>query len=567
MERILRVNMTDRSYRIEPLPQEWRLLGGRAITSRIVATEVDPLCDPLGPNNKLVLAPGLLSGTTLSSSSRISAGAKSPLTGGIKESNGGGQSGLKLAQLGYRAVIIEGQPREPGWWLLVVGPESVRFERADDLAGLGQYETARRLFERFGRKVGLSLIGPAGEMKMNIAGIGNTDPEGRPGRLCARGGIGAVMGSKGLKAIVYEDVGYKPPKSLDDAIWKTASKAYVQELRTQPATAERYPKLGTLGVLELVNKVGGLPVHNFSWGQDERALEIGGIRVREIILERGGQTTHSCMTGCIIQCSNVFVDKEGQEVASSMEFETHGLLGSNLEIFDVDWIARFTRECNDLGVDTIETGGAIGVAMEAGVLRWGDAEGVMRLMDEIRAGTVFGRVLGAGAGIAGKVLGVQRVPVVKNQTISAYDPRAVKGNGVTYATSPMGADHTAGNTIALPIDHLDPSDKVAVSREIQIVATALDVLGFCNFARGVMSATPQTFADLFNARMGTNFTPDDIRRYAVNVVKEEIEFNRRAGLGPGTDRLPEWLRTEPLPPHGAVFDVPDEELDRIWEGY
>ncbi|HLN64418.1 MAG TPA: aldehyde ferredoxin oxidoreductase N-terminal domain-containing protein [Symbiobacteriaceae bacterium] len=566
MDRILRIDMTDRSWRAEPLPDAYCYLGGRSLTSRMVIDEVDPLCDPLGPNNKLILAPGLLSGTVLSSSSRVSAGAKSPLTGGIKESNAGGQTGMRMAQLGYRAVVLEGMPEAgAGWFTIVVDDQGARFESADDLTGLGTYEAAGRLFEQYGKKAALQLIGPTGERLMNLAGICNTDPEGRPSRLNARGGLGAVMGSKRVKAIVYLDCGYKPVKADDDALWKAAAKAYTTELRTQPATKERYPQFGTAGTLEFVNKVGGLPIRNFSRGQDPETDRISGIQMREVILERGGQTTHSCMTGCAIQCSNVFVDEQGKEMASSMEFETNGLLGSNLEIFDFDWIARFTHQCNDLGVDTIETGGVMGVAAEGGLIPFGDPEAVMQAFGEIRRGTPAGRLLGLGAGLCGKALGVRRVPVVKNQTISAYDPRAVKGNGVTYCTTAMGADHTAGNTIGARTDHLNPSDKVAISRELQIHCLLLDAFGFCSFARGIMATTPDTFTELAAARFGRPFTTAELRAHAVEMLRAEVAWNRRAGLGKETDRLPEWMRLEPLPPHNALFDVSEDEIDAIWE--
>lgn len=557
--------MRDRSVSTEAFPDAYWNLGGRSLTSRILCDEIDPMCDPLGPDNKLVFAPGLLSGTVLSSSSRISVGCKSPLTGGIKESNAGGQSGLKMAMMGYRAMIVEDMAKEAGWWILVVGRDGARFEPGDDLAGQGSTATAAKLLERFGKKVGISLIGPAGQMLMNIAGIGNTDPEGRPGRMNARGGVGAVMGSKRLLAIVWNETSYTAVPSLDAALWKSSAKDYTTELRTQPATAERFPKFGTAGTLEVVNKLGGLPVRNFSSGQDARADEISGLRMREIILERGGQTTHSCMTGCAIQCSNVFVDKAGNETASSMEFETNGLLGSNLEIFDFDAIAGFTFQCNDLGIDTIETGGAMGVAMEAGIIKWGDAEGVMAALADIRSGASLGRVLGLGAGLAGRALGVRRVPVVKNQTISAYDPRTIKGNGVTYCTTAMGADHTAGNTIGARTDHLDPADKVGISREAQIASTLLDVFGFCNFARGVIAGKPETFTELYEARLGKPISTVEMRSYAAMVNRMELEFNQRAGL-PVVDRLPEWMRQERLPPHNSSFDVTEAAMARIWDG-
>jgi len=564
MEQILRINMKELTAAYEPLPEEYRLLGGRALTAQIVAAEVEPTCDPLGPQNKLILAPGLLSGTVLSSSSRISAGAKSPLTGGIKESNAGGNTGWRLAQQGIRAVIVEGQPEPGAWHIAVIGKGECRLEPAGDLVGLGTYDTAARLFERYGKKAALALIGPAGEQRLNVAGICNTDPEGRPTRICARGGMGAVMGAKGLKAIVVLDPGPgASPEMLDLPHWREHSRPYLQELRTSPAIA-RYREFGTAATLEVVNKLGGLPIRNFARGQDPATEAITGMRMAEIINERGGVPSHSCMTGCTIQCSNVWVDPTGKEVASSMEFETNTLLGANLEIFNFDAIARFTRECNDLGIDTIETGGAIGVAMQAGLLTFGDVDAVMDLFRQIRHGSVLGRLIGAGATTVGRVLGVREVAAVKGQVMAAYDPRAIKGNGVTYATSPMGADHTAGNTIGAKVDHLDPAGKVAISREIQIVATLLDMLGYCNFARAVYAATAADMAELMRARFGVALDDQAMRRMAVETIQTEIGFNRRAGLGPETDRLPEWMREQPLPPHNTVFDVPDEELDRIW---
>lgn len=565
MEQILRIDLSALTHRYDPLPEAYRLLGGRALTSRIVSDEVDPLCDPLGPHNKLVLAPGLLSGTVLSSSSRISAGAKSPLTGGIKESNAGGNTGWRLAQNGLRAVIIEGQSPAGRWYMAIIGPEGCRLEPADHLAGLGTYATAEQLFARYGKKAALAVIGQAGEQCLNVAGICNTDPEGRPTRICARGGMGAVMGSKGLKAVVVLDPGPNvAPELVDLPMWRGAARAYSKELRESPAIA-RYRDIGTAGTLEFVNKLGGLPIRNFSRGQDPAAEQIAGAYMVEVMKERGGHPSHSCMTGCAIQCSNVWADTEGREVASSMEFETNALLGSNLEIFDFDAIAQFTRACNDLGIDTIETGGAIGVAMQAGVLSFGDTEAVLDIFRQTREGTVLGRLIGSGAATTGKVLGVREVAVVKGQVMAAYDPRAIKGNGVTYATSPMGADHTAGNTIGAKVDHLDPAGKVAVSREFQIISTLLDFLGFCSFARAVYATTADSFRALFEARFGVQLTDAQIRQMAVDTIRGEIAFNRRAGLGPETDRLPAWMLEQPLAPHGSVFDVDQEELDRIWE--
>jgi aldehyde:ferredoxin oxidoreductase len=377
--------------------------------------------------------------------------------------------------------------------------------------------------------------------------------------------MGAVMGSKRLKAVVVLDPGANAaPDMADLPLWREHSRIYMKELAGSPAIA-RYRNFGTASTLETVNKLGGLPIKNFSVGQDPRTESITGLHMADVIKERGGLTSHSCMAGCAIQCSNVWVDENGREVASSMEFETNTLLGANLDIFDFDAIARFTQACNDLGIDTIETGGAIGVAMAAGVLPFGDVGAVMQIFDGMRQGTILGKLIGAGAQTCGRVLGVREVATVKGQTMAAYDPRVIKGNGVTYATSPMGADHTAGNTIGAKVDHLDPSDKVALSRETQIIATVLDMLGFCAFARVVYPTTSENVRSLFEARFGRPVTDAEIRAIALGTIRAEVAFNRKAGLGPGTDRIPEWMRTTPLAPHGSSFDVADEELDRIWE--
>ena len=183
----------------------------------------------------------------------------------------------------------------------------------------------------------------------------------------------------------------------------------------------------------------------------------------------------------------------------------------------------------------------------------------------MRQGTPVGRLIGAGAATVGRVLGVREVPVVKGQAMAAYDPRIIKGNGVTYATSPMGADHTAGNTIGAKVDHLDPAGKVALSRELQITAALLDSLGMCSFSRAAYMPHEGHFLELIRARLGAEVSAEDLRAMALATIRTEVAFNRRAGLGPETDRLPEWMREVPLPPHGAVFDVPQEELDAIWQ--
>ena len=577
--KIWRVNVREQLTTQEEVPQDWQMLGGRGLLARILVDEVDATCEPLGPGNKLIFAPGLLVGHMLSSCDRISVGGKSPLTGGIKESNAGGSTGLAMAQLGMKALIIEDQPlskenpqsaiRNPtssGWWVLHLSRWGARWERADDLAGKGVFETAEALLDQYGDKVAISLIGPGGEMLLAGAGIQNLDKDNTPSRINARGGLGAVMGSKGLKAIIFDKEGCEKPPLADAKAFRAAQKQYNKELMAQPQT-HSYADYGTAAMTHMCNAFGALPTRNFSQGQFEQAEKISGEYMRELLLARGGasETTHACMAGCTIRCSNIFGGEDGEEIVSPLEYETIGLMGANLGIDSLDAIARMNWQVNDLGLDTIEIGAALGVAAEAGLMAWGDGEGGLALIDEIRRGSALGRVLGNGAATTGKVYGVERVPAVKGQAISAYDPRAIKGTGVTYATSPQGADHTCGLTIRAKIDHLDPTIQQAVSRNAQLNMAGYDTLGACIFAGFGFAATPGTIRDLLNARYGWEVSDSILQELGRQTIRLEREFNRRAGFTAADDRLPEWMRREPLAPTGAVFDVADEVLDTIFD--
>lgn len=562
---VWRVNMREKTFRREAVPASWERLGGRGLLARILLDEVDPTCDPLGPRNKLILAPGLLVGHMISSTDRISIGAKSPLTGGVKEANAGGRTGLQLALLGVKALIIEEQPAEPGWQLLHLSADGVRFEPADDLAGLGVYEVVPPLLKRYGDKVAIALIGPGGERRLRTAGIQNLDKDRSPSRISARGGIGAVMGQKGLKAIVIDGSGGAKPPLADPQSFKAAQKEFTEALMAHPQTAT-YRDYGTAGIVMMCQGFGCLPTRSFRSGQFESAENISGEYLRQVLLQRDGEcdTSHACMAGCTIRSSNVFGGPDGKAIVSPLEYETIGLMGSNLGIGDLDTIARLNYEVNDLGLDSIEIGAALGVAAEAGLMEFGDGERAMQLLQEIRNNTPLGRILGSGPAIAGQVLGVERVPVVKNQAISAYDPRAIKGTGVTYATSPQGADHTAGLTIRAKVNHLDPKGQVELSRTAQINMAGYDTLGACVFAGFGYAAAPHTIPALLKARYGWDAPADALQALGRETLKLEREFNRRAGFTAAHDRLPEWMTREPLPPMNAVFDVPPEEIDQLF---
>ena len=574
MFKILRVNMADLSVKSEDLPEAYQGLGGRGLTSAIVSTEVEPTCSPIGPNNKLIFAPGLLGGTNCANSGRISVGGKSPLTEGIKEANSGGQAGGYLARLGIAAVVIEGMPAEEKLYKLFIGKDKCELSPADDLKGLGNYATVDRLKGEFGEKVGFVSIGQAGEWKLVGASIAFTDKELRPTRHAGRGGLGAVMGSKGLKAIVIDPAGGELAPLADKEAFKAASKRFAKALQEHPVTSQGLPTYGTAVLINVINEAGGLPTRNFSSGRFEGAEKVAGETLNKITVERKGNPTHGCMAGCIIKCSGIFVDEKGEYVSKWPEYETVWAWGPNCGIDDLDAIARIDRGCDDIGLDTIEMGNSVAVAMEAGIKEFGDAAGAEEMLGEIGKGTPLGRVLGSGAAVVGKTFGVRRVPVVKGQALPAYDPRAVKGIGVTYATSPMGADHTAGYAVAQNImkvggdvDPLKPEGQAKLSSDLQAVTAVVDATGLCLFVAFAAMDIEDAFnaiVDMVNAKYGLSLTGDDVTSLGQRILGMERDFNRRAGFTEADDRLPEFFKFEKLPPHNQVFDVPDEELDTVF---
>jgi aldehyde:ferredoxin oxidoreductase len=574
---VWRVNVREQTLKLEPVPDSWKRLGGRGLLARILLDEVDAKCDPLGAENKLIFAPGLLVGHMLSSTDRISVGGKSPLTGGIKEANAGGRTGLHMTHMGIHALIIEDQPKEDSFWVLHLSLNGAKWEKADDpsnfsgqsLVGLGVYETAPKLIEKYGDKVAIALIGPGGEMRMKAAGIQNLDKDRVPSRIAARGGLGAVMGSKRLKAIVFDRAGGQKPSIFDPEAFKVAQKDYTKAVMEHPQSIT-YRDYGTAAMTQMTQHFAALPVRNFSLGTFEQVENISGEALRDFTLERGkpSDPSHACMAGCTIKCSNIFGGEDGKVIVSPLEYETIGLMGSNLDIDSLDTIGRLNWQVNDLGLDSIEIGAALGVACEAGLMEWGDGARAMELLDEIRQGTELGRTLGDGATTMGRKYGIERVPAVKGQAMSAYEPRSIKGTGLTYATTPQGADHTAGLTIRAKVNHLDPNVQKDPSLTAQLNMAGYDTLGACIFAGFGYASTPDgVVRRLLRARYGWDDMPDNIlQALGKETIKMEREFNRRAGFTKADDRLPEWMTREALPENSAVFDVSEEVLDHIFDG-
>lgn len=570
--KFLKVNMTTKDVSVEDVPQEYMGLGGRGLTSIMINEEVPPECDPLGPENKLIFAPGVLSGTNLINTSRLSIGAKSPLTGTIKESNAGGTVALALGHLGITAVIVEGQDAGGELSLLRIDANGdAALVSAEKYKGMRTYELAHKLLETHGEKTSVVCTGPAGEYQLTGASIQTTDVDGRPCRAAGRGGLGAVMGAKGLKAIVVDQGGDSADAIADPEGFKEAAKAFAKAVKEHPFSGQMMPTLGTAALVGPVNSMGAFPSYNATKGILDGWEKISGEEMAKMIKERGGKTTHRGCAQCIVHCSNEFVDKEGKYVTSSLEYETIWSMGGMPGITDLDVIARLDFLCDDIGVDTMNTGVAIGVAMDAGYKAFGDGEAAIAMLEEIAQGTDFGRVLGNGPAAVGKHFNHERVPVVKGQSIAAYDPRAMQGNAVTYATSPMGADHTAGNVLGEymsgNLDPLKADGQVEASRKTQIAMASLDCSGLCLLASFALT-TPEggeAFLNVMNAKFGTQLGPDDIPALGIRVLKAEREFNRKAGFTNQDDRLPKFFYQEALSPHNTVVAVSDEEMDSTFD--
>ncbi len=567
MKKILRINMATKTVK-EETRAEYDGFGGRGLTAKIITTEVNPLADPCGKDNKIVFAPGSLAGTIVPNSGRLSIGSKSPLTGGIKEANAGGSAAQKLAKLGLEAVIIEDQASE--LMMIRIAKNGVTFVPASSMRGLGNYGLIEKLKTTNGESISIISIGPAGEMKLKAASVSVTTPDFKP-RTAARGGLGAVMGSKNLKAVVIDDTGCdEMPLVADRDGLKEAASQLSKTILANPLVGV-FKELGTPALVMLTQTLGCLPTKNYSRGQFAGAEKVCGENMAGIIKNRpNGQSTHRCMVGCIVGCSNVYTDGKGEEIVSGLEYETIALTGSNCMIDDLDTIAQINRLCNDIGVDTMDVGAALAVGMEAGILDWGDGTKAISFIEEIRQGTERGLMIGNGCRFAGEKLGVQRIPHVKGQSLSGYDPRGLKGTGVTYSTSPMGADHTSGLVLPNPTDPsyspVSASGQTAPSQFMQIYMAALDSLGMCMMAGLPLLEVPgseQYLIASVAAMTGKSFSQDYLTDLGRKVLQTERAFNDAVGFTKKDDRLPEFFFKEPLKPGDHVFDVLQEEIDTV----
>jgi aldehyde:ferredoxin oxidoreductase len=565
---LLNVDLTRGTVARGPLSADLEPLGGHGLTSAIVNQEVDPEADALGPGNVLVIAAGIFAGTVVPNGGRLSVGGKSPLTGGIKEANSGGSAARSLAELGLRAIKVAGQADELS--VLVVTAEGGKLVPAPELKGLGSFDTVDLLWKQYGDKASLICTGPAGEMGSKAAAILVTTTDHYM-RAAARGGLGAVMGSKNLKAIVIDGAGGPGVTVADPASLKAASKALATGIHSHPAMAA-LEALGSAFLINVTQSMGCLATRNFSAGTWDNAQDISGEHMAELISARpNGATKHSCMKGCIINCSQVYTDEAGEVITSGVEFETIGLMGSNCQINDLDAIARLDRLCDDLGLDTMDIGAAMGVAMEGGLLEWGDGEGALAMLSGLAKGDEDARMLADGCVATGKRLGVARVPAVKGQSFAAYDPRVLKGTGTTYITSPQGADHTCGNALPSPANPgYDPGSaegQAQISEFLQCYFAAIDSLGMCLFATLPALDMPELQGEFVKAAAavtGQELSEDYLIKMGDQIVRMERDFNRRAGFTAQDDRPPAFIAEEAVLPSGNRYDVAESDLDAMF---
>ena len=560
--RILRVNMSNLTTEFEDLPAEWKLVGGRALTAKILKKEVPPTTDPVGPDAKLVIAIGPVAGTRAPSCGRFSVGAKSPLTLGIKEANTGGPAGQKLDRLGIRAIILEGAPEKGKFYLMKIAKDGVSLIDAEEYKGMKNYDLLEKLYSVYDKKAALISIGIAGERGYTSAAVTMTDKDGDTSRHAARGGVGAVMGAKGMKAIVIDDNGTPNVEMADRDAYRTAVKSWSKLIKENAAT-KGMAEFGTPMGISALRYLGSMPAMNFTNEKLEGTENLHGDNIKKVNEERGGKMD-GCMPGCIVKCSIVFNDKNKKHVTSSYEYETIALMGTNLGLVDLDVIAMLDRLADSIGVDTIEVGAAMGVAASAGKMEMGNADSAFALLDEIEKGSELGEALANGVVATAKFLGVDRIPAFRGQAIPAHDGRVVKCAGVTYHTSPMGADHTAG----LSYDKFSEVEgAVARSLEVQVINTTQDALGYCQLATPDDRYSSITFMkDVINARFGGNVTEDELLDIGKEALKDELEYNEQSGFLTAHEAAPAFNRSEPVGPNNSVFDVDEAEVAKIWDG-
>ena len=562
--KILDINLSDKTINTIPLDLEMArlFLGGRGLGARLLWDLVGPEVEPLAPENVLIFATGPITATASQTSNRFNVSTKSPLTGAILHSNSGGWWGMQFKRTGYDALIVRGKAETPV--MIEITPDGVALKDAKRLWGKGVFETTETLGQSRNKR-NVLCIGPAGENMARIAAIMN-DKE----RALARGGAGAVMGSKNLKAIVVE--GKEKNQPADKEQFKFMLYETGKLLKASPLTSQALPEFGTAVVMNVINEIGALPTRNFQQTQFEHADKISGEAITDNILVKN----QACWA-CPITCTRITKTRSGKE-GEGPEYESAWAFGAQCGIDDLDTITEANYLCNDMGMDTISMGNTIGCAMElaekgliAADLGFGQADKLLTLIHDTAHRNKIGDELAEGSYRMAAKYGAPELSMsVKKLEMAAYDPRGMQGQGLVYATSSRGACHENGNmlgpeVLALPrlIDRFATQGKAGIVSVHQNSAAVIDSLVYCKFAN--MAVAEEFFARVLTAVTGELFTADDLMMVGERVWNLERLYNLREGFTKEDDTLPDRLLNEP------VTEGPSEgftvKLDPMLEEY
>lgn len=543
--KILDIDLSSGSVETRPLDSEIarQFLGGRGLGARLLWDLVGPEVEPLSPENVLIFTTGPITATASQTSNRFNVSSKSPLTGTILHANSGGWWGMQFKRTGYDVLIVRGRADKPS--LIEITPDGVKIEDASHLWGKGVFETTELLGQNRNKR-NVMCIGPAGENLVRIAAIMN-DGE----RALARGGPGAVMGSKNLKAVVVE--GKEKNQPADKEQFKFMQYETGKLLKASPLTSQALPEFGTAVVMNVINEIGALPTRNFQQSQFEHADKISGEAITEEILVKN----QACWA-CPITCTRISKTASGKE-GEGPEFESAWAFGAQCGIDDLDLITEANFLCNDMGLDTISMGNTIGCAMELAErglldsdLRFGQAEKLHDLIRDSAYRQGLGDELAEGSvRLAAKHGAPEVAMAVKGLELPAYDPRGMQGQGLVFATGNRGACHEEGNmlgpeVLALPrlIDRFATQGKAGIVSVHQNSAAVIDSLVYCKFAN--MAVAEEFFARTLTAVTGISYTADDLMKVGERVWNLERLYNLREGFTKDDDTLPDRLLNEPV---------------------
>ncbi len=550
--KILRVNLTDKVTTVEDLDEKLarKFIGGRGLATKMFADEVDPNINPFDEANKMIIATGPLTGTPTPTGGRYMVVTKSPLTGTIASSNSGGYWGPELKFAGYDMIILEGKSKEPCY--LMIEDDKVEFRDASHVWGKVVSETTKQLETEAPEKSRILAIGPAGENLSKMAAIMNDYD-----RAAGRSGVGAVMGSKNLKAIVVRGSG--KVEVADKEQLKAVVRDCNKKIRENGVTGQGLPAYGTAVLVNIINENGVFPTNNFQEAQFDKAEDTSGELLAEKYLVRK-DPCYRCPIGCGRHC------KVGDIEGGGPEYETIWAFGGDCGIDDLEEIIKANYWCNEMGIDTISVGATIACGMELyqkGYIKDADLDGVPLEFGNAKAIVEWTKRIGMREGLGDKMsegsyrladsYGVPELSMtVKKQEIPAYDPRAIQGQGLQYATSNRGGCHVRGYLISpeilgLPekLDRFSLEGKAAWVKIFQDFTAFIDSSGLCLFTSFAMGAPD--YAAMYNAVIGAEFDANDVLHAGDRIWNIERIFNLAAGVDPSQDTLPKRLLEDPIP--------------------